>query len=336
MPISANKVGVSLRHVQKVYASGQPPAVDDFTLEVAPGEFLVLVGPSGCGKSTTLRMVAGLELPTGGSIKIGERDVTNLPPKDRDIAMVFQNYALYPHMTVRENMSFALRLRHAPKDEIERRVAEAAETLGLSDYLDRLPKALSGGQRQRVALGRAIVREPSVFLFDEPLSNLDAKMRVEMRAEIIRLHQRLGATMIYVTHDQVEAMTMGERIVVMNGGKIQQAAAPLEVYNHPANRFVASFIGTPPMNLLPPGVIELGRTVGIRPEHLRVEKYESEKSILTGVVDLVEPLGAETIVHIQLDAPKVPVIARLGGDAAFRHGDRVRIVPDLTHAVYFD
>ena len=336
MSISDAKAGVSLRHVQKVYAAGQPPAVDDFNLEVAPGEFLVLVGPSGCGKSTTLRMVAGLELPTGGTISIAGRDVTNLPPKDRDIAMVFQNYALYPHMTVRENMSFALRLRHAPKDEIARRVAEAAETLGLVPYLDRLPKALSGGQRQRVALGRAIVREPAVFLFDEPLSNLDAKMRVEMRAEIIRLHQRLGATMIYVTHDQVEAMTMGERIVVMSGGKIQQAAAPLEVYNHPANRFVASFIGTPPMNLLPPGVLDLGRTVGIRPEHVRIEKLEGETKNLTGTVDLVEPLGAETIVHMVLDQLKVPMIARLNGDASFKHGDRVRIVPDLTHAVYFE
>ena len=336
MSINQQKVGVSLRHVEKVYAAGQAPAVDDFTLDVKPGEFLVLVGPSGCGKSTTLRMIAGLELPTGGTISIGAREVTNLPPKDRDIAMVFQNYALYPHMTVCENMSFALKLRHVPKDEIARRVNEAAETLGLTPYLDRLPKALSGGQRQRVALGRAIVREPAVFLFDEPLSNLDAKMRVEMRAEIIRLHHRLGATMVYVTHDQVEAMTMGERIVVMNGGKIQQAAAPLEVYNHPANRFVASFIGTPPMNLLPPGVLDLGRTVGIRPEHVRVEPFVEGQVGLVGTVDLVEPLGAETIVHTKLDAVKVPLIARLPGDATLKHGDRVRIVADLTHAVYFE
>ena len=317
--------------------------MDDFTLEVAPGEFLVLVGPSGCGKSTTLRMVAGLELPTGGSISIGGRDVTNLPPKDRDIAMVFQNYALYPHMTVRENMSFALKLRHVPKDEIARRVDETAETLGLTAYLDRLPKALSGGQRQRVALGRAIVREPAVFLFDEPLSNLDAKMRVEMRAEIVRLHHRLGATMIYVTHDQVEAMTMGERIVVMSGGKIQQAAAPLEVYNHPANRFVASFIGTPPMNLLPPGVLDLGRTVGVRPEHVKVESVDLKAlrdgtvavKGLPATVDLVEPLGAETIVHAVLDQRKTPMIARVPGDASVRHGERVLMVPDMETAVYF-
>ena len=240
---------VSFENVSKVYARGEKPAVDRFTLDVADGEFLVLVGPSGCGKSTTLRMVAGLELPTSGRITIGGRDVTALPPKDRDIAMVFQNYALYPHMTVQENLSFALKLRHVPKAEIARRTAAAAETLGLTPYLKRLPKALSGGQRQRVALGRAIVRDPSVFLFDEPLSNLDAKMRVEMRAEIVRLHRRLGATMIYVTHDQTEAMTMGSRIVVMSGGRIQQAATPLEVYERPANTFVASFIGTPPMNV---------------------------------------------------------------------------------------
>ena len=332
--------GVSFRHVEKVYAAGQPPAVDDFTLDVRPGEFLVLVGPSGCGKSTTLRMVAGLELPTGGTVSIGGRDVTYLPPKDRDIAMVFQNYALYPHMTVRENMGFALRLRHVPKDEIARRVVAAAGTLGLVPYLDRLPKALSGGQRQRVALGRAIVREPAVFLFDEPLSNLDAKMRVEMRAEIVRLHQRLGATMIYVTHDQVEAMTMGERIVVMSGGRIQQAAAPMEVYHRPANRFVASFIGTPPMNLVPPGILDLGRTVGVRPEAVRVERMEAGgdagKGGLSATVDLVEPLGAETIVHAVLDQRNVPMIARVAGDAAWRHGERVRLVPDLAKAVYFE
>ena len=337
MATGGESAGVSLRHVEKVYAAGQPPAVDDFTLDVTPGEFLVLVGPSGCGKSTTLRMVAGLELPTGGTIAIGGRDVTHLPPKDRDIAMVFQNYALYPHMTVRANMGFALRLRHVPKDEIARRVAAAAGTLGLVPYLDRLPKALSGGQRQRVALGRAIVREPAVFLFDEPLSNLDAKMRVEMRAEIVRLHQRLGATMIYVTHDQVEAMTMGERIVVMNGGRIQQAAAPLEVYHRPANRFVASFIGTPPMNLVPPGILDLGRTVGIRPEAVRVEKADDGAGDgLSATVDLVEPLGAETLVHAVLDRRNVAMTARVAGDAALRHGERVRLVPDLAKAVYFE
>ena len=329
----AERAGVSFRHVEKVYTRGQAPAVEDFTLDVRPGEFLVLVGPSGCGKSTTLRMVAGLELPTSGTITIGGRDVTYLPPKDRDIAMVFQNYALYPHMTVRENMSFALTLRHVPKTEIAARVSAAAETLGLVPYLDRLPKALSGGQRQRVALGRAIVREPAVFLFDEPLSNLDAKMRVEMRAEIVRLHQRLGATMIYVTHDQTEAMTMGERIVVMEGGRIRQAAAPLEVYDHPATPFVASFIGTPPMNLLPPGVFDLGRTVGIRPEHLQVERGAGDGLMVT--VDLVEPLGAETIVHTVLEGRKTPILVRVPGGTPIKYGERLRLVPDASRLVYF-
>ena len=333
----AVQTGVSFVHVEKIYAKGQKPAVDDFTFDVRPGEFLVLVGPSGCGKSTTLRMVAGLELPTSGRISIGERDVTNLPPKDRDVAMVFQNYALYPHMTVRENMSFALRLRKMPKEEIARRVDAAAETLGLGSYLDRLPKALSGGQRQRVAVGRAIVREPAVFLFDEPLSNLDVKMRVEMRAEIVRLHHRLGATMIYVTHDQTEAMTMGDRIVVMAGGRIQQAAPPLEVYDRPANTFVASFIGTPPMNLLPPGVLDLARTVGVRPEHLRVFPADTApEGALPAHVDIVEPLGAETLVHAVLDGRGTPVVARITGSASIRHGDAVALVPDMSRAVAFD
>ena len=346
---------VEFSGVQKVYAKGDRPAVSDFSLTVGDGEFLVLVGPSGCGKSTTLRMVAGLELPTGGAIRIGGEDVTSLQPKDRDIAMVFQNYALYPHMTVKENLSFALKLRKFPKAEIEARVTAAAESLGLADYLQRLPKALSGGQRQRVALGRAIVREPSVFLFDEPLSNLDAKMRVEMRAEIIRLHHRLGATMIYVTHDQVEAMTMGERIVVMSGGRIQQAAPPLEVYDRPSNRFVASFIGMPPMNLLPPGVLDLGRTVGVRPEHVRVvQAPEGEVDAasradladwralgagafkgLPATVDLVEPLGAETIVHAVLDQRATPMVARVPGGTDVRHGARILLVPDMARAVFF-
>ena len=339
MSESLEKAGVSFRHVEKSYAAGQPLAVDDFTLDVKPGEFLVLVGPSGCGKSTTLRMVAGLELPTGGTISIGGRDVTNLPPKDRDIAMVFQNYALYPHMTVRENMSFALKLRHVAKEEIARRVDAAAETLGLASYLDRLPKALSGGQRQRVALGRAIVREPAVFLFDEPLSNLDAKMRVEMRAEIIRLHNRLGATMIYVTHDQTEAMTMGQRIVVMAEGRIQQVAPPLEIYNRPANPFVAGFIGTPPMNLFPPGTLDPEKTAGIRPEHLAVRgrgTSEREAGELDAVVDFLEPLGSETLVHILVGTMKFPAIARLPGFAGFKPGEAVCVRPDRTKTVFFN
>ncbi len=324
---------VTFKAVEKVYARGDRPAVSGFDLSVADGEFLVLVGPSGCGKSTTLRMVAGLELPTGGTIEIGGRDVTLLPPKDRDIAMVFQNYALYPHMTVRENLSFALKLRAYPKSEIDRRVASAAESLGLTPYLKRLPKALSGGQRQRVALGRAIVREPSVFLFDEPLSNLDAKMRVEMRAEIIRLHHRLGATMIYVTHDQTEAMTMGERIVVMNEGRIQQVAPPLEIYNHPANPFVAGFIGTPPMNLFPPGVLDSEKMVGVRPEHLAISRDAAGVDALAATVDFLEPLGSETLVHVFVGASRHPAVARLSGFVSFTPGETIFLTP--THKTHW-
>ena len=318
--------------VGKVYSRGDAPAVDAFSLDVRDGEFLVLVGPSGCGKSTSLRMVAGLETPTSGRIFIGGRDVTNLPPKDRDITMVFQNYALYPHMTVRENLAFALKLRRFPKDEIARRIAAAAETLALVPYLNRLPKALSGGQRQRVALGRALVREPAVFLFDEPLSNLDAKMRVEMRAEIIRLHNRLGATMIYVTHDQTEAMTMGERIVVMNEGRIQQVAPPLEVYERPANPFVAGFIGTPAMNLFPPGTLHKENTVGLRPEHIALAEAGEGPA---AVVDFVEPLGPETLVHLLLADGGHRVIARVPGFAPNRPGDRVVLKLSFSRAVEF-
>ncbi len=328
---------VIFKNISKVYAKGDAPAVDDFSLTVRDGEFLVLVGPSGCGKSTTLRMVAGLELPTQGKIFIGSRDVTYAAPKDRDIAMVFQNYALYPHMTVAQNMAFALKLRHVPKAEIKRRIESVAEALGLAPYLKRLPKALSGGQRQRVALGRAIVREPAVFLFDEPLSNLDAKMRVEMRAEIIRLHHRLKATMIYVTHDQTEAMTMGERIVVMNQGRLQQVAPPLEIYERPANTFVAGFIGTPPMNLLPPGVVDAAHTIGIRPEHIRLERVDETAPTkgLYGRVDFCEPLGSETLVHILLECQNQPLIVREDGFAAYRAGERVKVTLDPTKQVVF-
>ena len=322
---------VEFSGVEKVYAKGDRPAVAGFDLTVADGEFLVLVGPSGCGKSTTLRMVAGLELPTGGRITIGGKDVTNLPPKDRDIAMVFQNYALYPHMTVAENMSFALKLRGFLKSEIEKRVSAAAETLGLKPYMKRLPKALSGGQRQRVALGRAIVREPAVFLFDEPLSNLDAKMRVEMRAEIIRLHNRLGATMIYVTHDQTEAMTMGERIVVMNEGRVQQVARPLDLYEKPANEFVAGFIGTPPMNIFPAGVFS-GRKTGLRPEHIAIAGDGSGG--LEAEVDFVESLGSETLVHVIFRG--IPTVVRLQGFSERRPGEKVHLLPDMGRMVEFD
>ncbi|RIK82200.1 MAG: hypothetical protein DCC67_07450 [Planctomycetota bacterium] len=240
---------VTFRNVNKRYPNGFH-AVHDLDLEIADGEFVVLVGPSGCGKSTTLRMLAGLEEVTSGEILIGDSVVNDVEPGNRDIAMVFQNYALYPHMTVRQNLAFGLKMRRTPKAEIERRVADVAETLGISSMLDRRPRELSGGQRQRVALGRAIVRQPRAFLFDEPLSNLDAKLRVQMRAEIAALHQRLQTTMVYVTHDQVEAMTLGQRIVVMDGGVVQQADAPLAIYQNPANRFVAGFIGSPPMNFV--------------------------------------------------------------------------------------
>ena len=324
--------------VRKEYPGGGAPAVDDFSLVVRDGEFVVLVGPSGCGKSTTLRMTAGLETVTSGTISIGGRDVTSLAPKDRDIAMVFQNYALYPHMTVEENMSFALRLRKYPKDEIKRRVGASAESLGLAPYMKRLPRALSGGLRQRVALGRAIVREPAVFLFDEPLSNLDAKMRVEMRSEIIRLHNRLGSTMIYVTHDQTEAMTMGERIVVMEGGRIRQAAPPLEVYSRPADTFVAGFIGTPPMNLFPAGFIKDDAVVGVRPEHIALSPCGAaplHDVAVEAVVDFTESLGSETLVHLRAERGAFAFVARAEGFSPLRHGEKTLASFDMAKASFF-
>ncbi|MGI6496370.1 MAG: ABC transporter ATP-binding protein [Kiritimatiellia bacterium] len=342
---------VTLEHVEKVYPGGVK-AVEDFNLEINDGEFVVLVGPSGCGKSTTLRMIAGLEEISGGIVKIGGRVVNDVPPKNRDIAMVFQNYALYPHMSVAENMGFGLKLRGFPKAEIKARVAEAAEILGITDYLHRRPKALSGGQRQRVAVGRAIVRKPSVFLFDEPLSNLDAKMRVQMRVEISRLHKRLGATMIYVTHDQVEAMTMGERIVVMRDGWMQQVAAPLELYNKPANLFIAGFIGMPPMNCFP-GAVRKGAaglefvsptfstpipkgvadtaadgmevTLGLRPEDIGSILAEAEEDApkLRGTVEMVEQMGHESYVYLK--AGSCDVVCRVAGDRLFRTGEEAAL-----------
>lgn len=328
--------GITLQNIVKIYSHGQKPAVDGFSLEINDGEFLVLVGPSGCGKSTVLRMIAGLEDVTSGSISIAGRDVSRLAPKDRDIAMVFQNYALYPHMTVKENMAFGLKLRKTPKQEIEQRITDAANALGLSEYLQRLPKALSGGQRQRVALGRAIVRNPAVFLFDEPLSNLDAKMRVEMRAEIIRLHAKLHSTMVYVTHDQTEAMTMGTRITVMNEGRIQQTAPPLELYSRPANTFVASFTGTPPMNLLPPGTVKENRITGLRPEHLNFKK-EGTRLPFRPTVDIVEPLGSETIVHLALNGADARISVRLPpGETAPARGTVCDLFADMSKARFFD
>jgi multiple sugar transport system ATP-binding protein len=321
---------VVLENVCKRYESGSI-AVSNVNLTVQDGEFLVLVGPSGCGKSTTLRMVAGLEEITSGTIYIGGRCVNNLAPKDRDIAMVFQNYALYPHMTVFENMAFGLKLRHVPRREIQARVNEAAEILGLQEYMKRLPKHLSGGQRQRVAVGRAIVRKPKVFLFDEPLSNLDAKMRVEMRGEITRLHRRLGATMIYVTHDQVEAMTMSDRIVVMDRGVVQQCDRPLDVYRRPANLFVAGFVGTPPMNLVKDG----HRIMGFRPESLQICDPADAQSMLRGFVDVVEPMGAETYIHFVTEN-KDKLIARVAPDVPVRVGDAVAFQIQEGQSCFFD
>jgi multiple sugar transport system ATP-binding protein len=295
---------VRLEGVGKTYPNGHV-AAQGLNLEIADGEFMVLVGPSGCGKSTALRMIAGLETPTAGRILIGDKDVTALPPQERDIAMVFQTYALYPHMTVRQNLAFGLRMRGAGREATDRRVEEAARALALEPVLGRKPAQLSGGQRQRVALGRAIVREPKVFLFDEPLSNLDAKLRVETRAELARLHRRLAATVVYVTHDQEEAMTLGSRVAVMRDGFLQQVAPPMELYRRPANRFVAGFVGSPGMNFLPgdalpSGKREVGTTLGVRPHDLAIVSRGSGD--LDAWVDVVEPRGSELLVYLRLGA----------------------------------
>jgi multiple sugar transport system ATP-binding protein len=331
---------VTFDKATRVYPGMDRPAVDALQLDIADGEFVVLVGPSGCGKSTCLRMLAGLEDVNEGRILIGERDVTALPPKERDIAMVFQNYALYPHMTVAENMGFALKIARRPKAEIHAKVAEAARILDLTDYLDRKPRALSGGQRQRVAMGRAIVREPQVFLMDEPLSNLDAKLRVSTRTQIAALQRRLGTTTVYVTHDQVEALTMGDRVAVLKDGLLQQVGTPKALYSRPDNVFVAGFIGSPAMNLLSVtssgDAVDLGGTptrltrdqaaalaesgtsrltLGVRPEHFRLVPEDAEGA-LSVTVSLVEELGADAFVHgtvrLQDGAPQ-PVVVRVGG-----------------------
>jgi sn-glycerol 3-phosphate transport system ATP-binding protein len=322
---------LSFREVKKSYAGLE--VVHGVTTEVADGEFVVIVGPSGCGKSTLLRMVAGLEPISSGEIRIGDRVVNDLEPKDRDIAMVFQNYALYPHMSVYDNMSYGLRIKGFSKAEIETRVQKAAAILELKDFLQRKPRQLSGGQRQRVAMGRAIVREPAVFLFDEPLSNLDAKLRVQMRAEPQGLHRRLGTTSLYVTHDQVEAMTLAHRMIVMNAGRAEQIGAPLEVYARPATTFVASFIGSPPMNLIPQE--RDGRKVlfGIRPEHL--EPCAEAQAKLVVDVDLIEPLGADTLVYGHLPAGGTRIAARLHGSVDARAG-KLPLRYDPAQAHYFD
>jgi sn-glycerol 3-phosphate transport system ATP-binding protein len=305
---------VELRNVIKQY--GTLEVIHGIDMQIADGEFVVIVGPSGCGKSTLLRMVAGLEEITRGEIAIGKRVVNGLEPKDRDIAMVFQNYALYPHMSVRENMAYGLKIRRMAASDIDARVRRAAEILELGPFLDRKPRALSGGQRQRVAMGRAIVREPAVFLFDEPLSNLDAKLRVQMRVELQALHRRLRTTSLYVTHDQVEAMTLAHRMIVMNAGRAEQIGAPIEVYAKPASTFVAGFIGSPPMNLIPSQ--EGGRDVllGVRPEHL--EPCAASEAILTAEVDLIEPLGADTLAHGHVNGTRV--IARLPASTRVTEG----------------
>jgi multiple sugar transport system ATP-binding protein len=308
---------VRLERVRKVYPNGHV-AAHGLDLEILDGEFMVLVGPSGCGKSTALRMVAGLETPTGGKIFIGDREVTGLPPQERDIAMVFQTYALYPHMTVRENLAFGLRMRGAGQEVIDRRVQEASRALALESVLGRKPAQLSGGQRQRVALGRAIVREPKVFLFDEPLSNLDAKLRVETRAELARLHRRLGATVVYVTHDQEEAMTLGGRVAVMRDGLLQQVAPPMELYRRPANQFVAGFVGSPAMNFLPAGIALLdaqpqrpGTTLGVRPHDVAIVAQGAGD--LNAWVDVVEPRGSELLIYLRVgsdhEGPELRVVA---------------------------
>lgn len=356
---------VELQAVGKTYP-GKVTAVERFNLMIKDGEFVVMVGPSGCGKSTTLRMIAGLEDVTSGTISIGDRVVNEVPPKDRDIAMVFQNYALYPHMSVFKNMAFGLKLRKMPRKEIRARVEDVAETLGLTQLLKRKPKALSGGERQRVALGRAIVRNPQVFLFDEPLSNLDAKLRVQMRAEIGRLHNQLKTTMIYVTHDQVEAMTMGDRIVVMRDGVIQQVATPSVLYARPANLFVASFIGSPPMNFIKGNIrdesgelffvdgkglrlrvdkahavildryVKESITLGVRPELLSLPDEMARESGATvlGHVDVVEPLGAET--HVHLEVGETHWVARLDPQNLPKVNAPCRLQVDMSKVHYFD
>jgi multiple sugar transport system ATP-binding protein len=348
---------VTFEHVNKQY--GDFLAVNDLNLEIGDGEFMVLVGPSGCGKTTSLRMIAGLEEITSGTLRIGDRVVNDVPPKDRDIAMVFQSYALYPHMTVRENLAFGLKLRKVPKPDIERRVKEAAETIQLQKLLDRKPKELSGGQRQRVALGRAIVREPAVFLMDEPLSNLDAKLRVQTRAEIARLHQRLETTVVYVTHDQVEAMTMGTRIAVMNEGILQQVGTPQTLYDTPINRFVAGFIGSPSMNfvevthegdrLVGPGdwaipVPSRARSIagdggrklvaGFRPEHLEVGDLGGESATFQARADVVEYLGHEELLHVS--AADQDVVAIVDSEHRIRPGDVIKLALPLDKLHLFD
>jgi multiple sugar transport system ATP-binding protein len=359
---------LQLKDVSKIYP-GNIRAVASTSVEIEDGEFVILVGPSGCGKSTLLRMIAGLETISQGEIHIGGRLVNNVPAKDRDIAMVFQDYALYPHMTVYENMAFGLKMRKLPKSEIDSRVRTAVDILGLNDFMDRRPKALSGGQRQRVAVGRAIVRQPKLFLFDEPLSNLDARLRVSMRAELIKLHKRLKATMIYVTHDQVEAMSMGDRLIVLKDGIVQQIGAPLEIYDRPANQFVASFIGSPPMNFINCSLVEqdshlfltgegfkvklpadrkaalkgLGSggsfslMLGVRPENIfERQSYHGavDGNVIKARVDILEPLGSEVLTTCSFAQHEI--IVRLNPRTNAKSDEVIELVLDMERATLFD
>jgi multiple sugar transport system ATP-binding protein len=354
---------VTFDSATRIYPGNPKPSVDQLDIQIEDGEFLVLVGPSGCGKSTSLRMLAGLEEVNSGRILIGDRDVTNLSPKDRDVAMVFQNYALYPHMSVADNMGFALKIAGVDKAEIRKRVEEAAKILDLSEYLDRKPKALSGGQRQRVAMGRAIVRSPQVFLMDEPLSNLDAKLRVQTRTQIASLQRRLGVTTVYVTHDQVEAMTMGDRVAVLKDGILQQCDTPRRMYDHPSNVFVAGFIGSPAMNLLEAPVVDGGVdvggftmpvsrenlakagprvTVGVRPEDLEMS---DDGTGIPVTVDVVEELGADAYIYGSTQAKQVdatgevedaPFIARVDGRRPPEKGQVVHLAPKSGHIHVFN
>jgi len=339
--------GIELEHVSKVYP-GDVLAVDDVDLEIGEGEFVVLVGPSGCGKSTLLRMIAGLEGVSGGSIRIGDRDVTELAPRSRDIAMVFQNYALYPNMRVWDNLAFALKLRRTPKPALRERVGSVAGVLGLSELVDRKPGSLSGGQRQRVAIGRAMVREPQAYLMDEPLSNLDAKLRVGMRAELARLHERLGVTTVYVTHDQVEAMTLGDRVAVLRDGRVQQFDTPEVLFEEPANIFVAAFIGSPAMNLVPGQVaggrlrfagidVPLARDVGeraviagVRPTDFSLAGPHADPSLprMKVTLEVVERLGAESHVIFEVDAPRLAGAVAVAADEAAEDGDATLLADD--------
>jgi ABC-type sugar transport system ATPase subunit len=326
---------ITFEHVTKRF--DETTAVDDLNIEVADGEFLVLVGPSGCGKTTALRMLAGLEDITSGRILIGDRVVNNVAPGARDVAMVFQSYALYPHMTVFDNLAFSLRNQKVRKAEIDERVRRAADVLELGDFLKRKPRQLSGGQRQRVALGRAIVREPKAFLMDEPLSNLDAALRVQTRAEILRLQKRLGTTTIYVTHDQIEAMTMGDRIAVMNKGELQQLGTPEELYEHPANTFVARFIGSPAMNMLPSSVLGIGGTgqlAGFRPEHVRLGNGHAGTGSLDASVEVVEYLGDEQLGHLRLGDHEV--VVKLPVEPRLRAGEHETFSVPLDKVLLFD